>query len=79
MKFIKELIYRYCYRLQHSMAYCFGGGFILLFFEKSRTLGITGIVVGFFGYFIFGWLAEKTTPKEYYDADENGNAKPNYR
>ncbi len=76
---MKDLIHRYFYRLQYAMAYSFGGGFILLFFEKQRTLGITGIIVGFFGYFIFGWLAEKTMPKEEYDADENGNAKPNYR
>ncbi|MBV7441028.1 hypothetical protein KRX57_06310 [Weeksellaceae bacterium TAE3-ERU29] len=73
------MLHRIFYRLKYTFSSGLLGGIILLFFAEWKKLGIWLIVVGATLYFICEWLERKTKPKQTYDADENGHAKPKYR
>jgi len=51
----------------------------MLFLPEWQTLGVYAIVGGIVAYLFFRWVYYKTTPKQSYEVDENGHAKPNYR
>lgn len=73
------MLNRIAHRLKYTMGSAFFAGIIMVFFKEHRTLGFYLVVIGLVSYFFFSWLSEKTDPKHTYEADENGNAKPNYR
>lgn len=73
------MLNRIAHRLKYTMGSAFFAGVLMLFFKEYRMLGAYLMVIGLVLCFFFNWLSEKTNPKHTYKADENGNAKPNYR
>lgn len=73
------MINRLCYRLRYGNYSLLLVGLILIFIEDFRVWGIIAIVTSIVAFVVLNWLIDKTANKPKYDADENGNAKPNYR
>ncbi len=75
-----SVLHRIAYRLHYAMYSLLLLGLLLLAFaEGLRLLGAGLVVLALIGFVVFGKLQDRTAPKDDFDADENGNAKPNYR
>ncbi len=73
------MINRIAYHFRHVSHYPITGGVIMLLFNDWRIFGMYAIAGGAVFYLFFHWIYQKTIPKQTYEADENGHAKPNYR
>ncbi len=71
---------RICHRLHYGMWSVLTLGILtVLLVDGHRLEGVGLIVLALIGFVVFKKLANTTEPEDDYDADENGNAKPNYR
>ncbi len=75
-----SILYRIAYRLHYAMYSVLLLGLLLLVFTKEqRLLGIGLSILALIGFVVLGKLKDKTAPRDDFEADENGNAKANYR
>ncbi len=73
-----SILHRIAHRLHYAMWGLLLLGLLLLFVGFYLE-GLGLIVLAIIGFVVFAKLRDKTAPKDVFEADENGNAKPNYR
>lgn len=73
------IITRIFYRLHYAMYSVLLLGIISIFIDGYRLVGVFLILGACIGFVLFNYLIRKTTPKDHFDSDEDGNANPNYR
>lgn len=76
---MKDIINRWAHRLKYFAVCLALYGLIALVFIDLSWFHASFLIAGILLFVAFIFIESSTDPSETYDADENGNAKPNYR